>query len=102
MDKIDDTIFVLIKKFYDALKVKIKVDHIFLYGSYANGTYNEWSDIDLAVIVDDKINSYSREIFSMAKDFDSRFDALGFNRNDFEKSLLPVIPEIKKNGILVI
>ena len=52
--------------------------------------------------MDDKINSYSREIFSMAKDFDSRFDALGFNKNDFEKSLLPVIPEIKKNGILVI
>jgi predicted nucleotidyltransferase len=99
MDKIDDTILESVKNFYNALKKKIKVDQIYLYGSYAEGTNNEWSDIDLAVVVDDDTNSYSREIFSMAKDYDTRFDALGFKIRDFELSLLPVIPEIKRNSI---
>ena len=102
MVKIDDSILESVKEFHDAIKDKYKVDHIYIYGSYAEGTYNEWSDIDLAVVVDDDTSSYSREIFSMAKDYDTRFDALGFKIKDFELSLLPVIPEIKRNSIRVL
>ena len=71
-----------------------------MYGSYASGSYDEWSDIDLAVIVKGP-ESHSREIFSLGKDYDIRFDALGFSSNDFDHSLLPIIPLIKEKGILI-
>ena len=101
MVKIDDSILIKVRKFWSALQERYKVDHLYLYGSYADGSYNEWSDIDLAVIVDDT-ESHSREIFSLGKDFDIRFDALGFRINDFNHSLLPIIPEIKKKGIQIL
>ena len=101
MAKIDDSILITIRNFWDALKDRYKVDHIYLFGSYANGSFNEWSDIDLAVIVDDT-DSHSRDIFSLGKEYDIRFDALGFRITDFKHSLLPIIPEIKENGIQII
>jgi predicted nucleotidyltransferase len=63
--------------------------------------YDEWSDIDLAIVLDEDDN-HSREIYSKGKEFDLRFDALGFSKNDFENSRLPIIPEIKKTGIKII
>lgn len=101
MVKIDDSILITIRKFWSALQDRYKVDHIYLFGSYADGSFNEWSDIDLAVIVDDT-NPHSRDIFSLGKEYDIRFDALGFSSNDFKNSLLPIIPEIKKNGVQIV
>jgi len=34
----------------------VKVEKIILFGSYANGTQHEWSDIDLVVVSPDFIN----------------------------------------------
>ena len=101
MVKIDDSILIKIKEFWNALQTRYKVDHIYIYGSYADGSFDEWSDIDLAVIVKDS-ESHSREIFSLGKDYDIRFDALGFKSYDFDHSLLPIIPEIKEKGILIL
>lgn len=101
MAEIDDSILVEIQDFQNELSRKYKLKYIFLYGSYADGTNDEWSDIDIAVILDDS-NSYSREIFSIGKEFDTRFDALGFSAYDFEHSLLPIIPEIKNKGLQIL
>ncbi len=101
MAQIDDSILMKIEEFQKALQSKYKVDHIYIYGSYADGSFDEWSDIDLAVIVKES-DSHSREIFSLGKDYDIRFDALGFKSNDFDHSLLPIIPEIKEKGILIL
>ena len=100
MVKIDNSITGNIEKLWNSLSKLYNVKHIYLYGSYAEDSYDEWSDIDLAVIVDED-SSHSREIFSMAKDYDIRFDAQGFKTSDFEKSSLPVIPEIKRKGIKI-
>ncbi|MBI5300308.1 MAG: nucleotidyltransferase domain-containing protein [Deltaproteobacteria bacterium] len=44
----------VIKKYVDALfKAGIHPEQILLYGSYAKGTADEWSDIDLAIISED-------------------------------------------------
>ncbi len=49
MDKKD--VLKKITQFKDVLKKKgIEVEKIVLYGSWANGTHNEWSDVDLVVI----------------------------------------------------
>ncbi len=101
MVEIDDSIRITIKRFCDELKKEYKIQNIFLFGSYSEGSYDSWSDIDLAVIVDE--NEFNpREIFAKAKEYDIRFDALGFSKYDFDNSQLPIIPEIKKKGIKIL
>jgi predicted nucleotidyltransferase len=50
MDKEQTLIFV--QKYVDAVKDKLDPEQIVLYGSHANNTADEESDIDLAVIYD--------------------------------------------------
>ena len=42
-----------VNKFIEEIKKKYNVTAIILFGSYAKGTENEDSDIDIAVISDD-------------------------------------------------
>jgi predicted nucleotidyltransferase len=52
MDK--KTVLEIIKKFKEALEATgVRVERIILFGSYANGTQHEWSDIDLVVLSQD-------------------------------------------------
>ncbi|TAL69965.1 MAG: nucleotidyltransferase domain-containing protein [Bacteroidetes bacterium] len=54
MAKIPAQIIEIIKKFIErALEDNIHISQAVLFGSYARGTNNEWSDIDVAVVSDD-------------------------------------------------
>ena len=50
MDK--KTVIKRVKKYADTVKKFFPVKKIVLYGSYANGTHREDSDIDVAVILE--------------------------------------------------
>ena len=51
MDKIPYRVKKIINKYIDALnKNNIKIEQAILYGSYANGSYNKYSDIDIALV----------------------------------------------------
>lgn len=51
MAEIPDKIKKIIRQFIDKLADNdIKVEQAILFGSYAQGTFNEWSDIDLAIV----------------------------------------------------
>ncbi len=54
MAQVSNKIIDIIKKFVaNATEDKINISEIILFGSYAKGTYNDWSDIDIAVISSD-------------------------------------------------
>lgn len=54
MDKVRDKTLDIIKDFLDLLaKDKINIQKAYLYGSYANKSNNQYSDIDLALVSDD-------------------------------------------------
>lgn len=51
MAQIPDRIIHIINQFIAKLEDNnIKVERAFLFGSYAQGTFNDWSDIDLAIV----------------------------------------------------
>ena len=50
---IDPKIMDIVKKYVDVILKNYKVKAIILFGSYAKGTYNEDSDIDIAIVTDD-------------------------------------------------
>ena len=54
MAQVSDKIIELVKKFVErAMEDNIHITEAILFGSYAKGTNNEWSDIDIAVVSDD-------------------------------------------------
>jgi predicted nucleotidyltransferase len=93
-----------INKYIDLILNRgIKIINVYLYGSYANNNFNEYSDIDLAIFSDnftgigvidiDKISGISRQV-------DSRISALTLNRESFDSYF--VKSEIIDKGIKII
>jgi len=51
MAEIPDRVKKIIRQFINKLADNdIKVEQAILFGSYAQGTFNDWSDIDLAIV----------------------------------------------------
>ncbi|MFH1196133.1 MAG: nucleotidyltransferase domain-containing protein [bacterium] len=77
IDKID--------QFVSELKrIGIEVEKVFLFGSYAKGTYNEWSDIDIAVVSND---------FKGIRILDKEKMVTAISAVDYDISPLPYRPE---------
>ncbi len=78
---------------------------VYLFGSYAQGKANEWSDIDIAVISDKlKKNWWKNEILlsHLGLDVDLRIEPHGFTVEDFKDEYDPMVYEIKKTGIRIV
>lgn len=94
-----------VKKFINELNnFKIKVNKAYLYGSYAKGTYNEWSDIDVAVVSNDFIGVRLFDKEKMIKAIskvDYSISPLPFRPEDFNENDL-FVKEILKTGIRII
>jgi uncharacterized protein len=72
---------------------------IILFGSYAKGTHNEDSDIDIAVILKDYNNliEIQVDLMRLRRKIDSRIEPHPFREKDFEITN-PVVNEILKYG----
>jgi predicted nucleotidyltransferase len=95
----------LIKKFLEKLeKDNIRVQQAILYGSYAKGNYNEWSDIDLALVSDDFIGNRILDKERMIKsivDINTSISPLPYRPEDFDESDL-FVREIIRTGIRIV
>ena len=43
----------IINSFLEEIQKKYRIDNAYLYGSFAKGTFNKWSDIDIAIVSSD-------------------------------------------------
>ncbi|MBU4370223.1 nucleotidyltransferase domain-containing protein [Patescibacteria group bacterium] len=95
----------IVKEYADKLKVEgYPFSAIYLFGSYAQGRANKWSDIDVAVISDKlKRNWWKNEVLlsHISLEVDSRIEPHGFTVEDFKKGYDPMVYEIKKTGIKI-
>ena len=102
MAEIPDNIIQIIKRFIDYLeKADMHIQQAILYGSYANGRYNEYSDIDLALVSDKFSGS---RFYDLDKLRDARFAVstdiapMPYRPEDFIPDNL-FVKEILKTGI---
>lgn len=91
--------------FVDELKqYKINIQKVFLYGSYAKGTQNEWSDIDVALVSEDftgiRLVDKERMIKAISA-VDFGISPLPYRPEDFDESDL-FVKEIIKTGIRIV
>ena len=105
MARIPDRVKRIIDKYIIALNNEnFQIQNVFLFGSYAKGKNNEWSDIDLAVV--SKIFEGMRikdrdKIRRITLDISSDIEVLPFNPKDFTKDN-PLVKEILESGIKIL
>ncbi len=92
-----------VNKFIKEIKKKYDVTAIILFGSYAKGTENEDSDIDIAVISDDFEDIYDcmAVLMGMTWDIDARIEPHPIRKKDFDEVADYFIKEIIDTGIKV-
>ncbi|MDP1994123.1 MAG: nucleotidyltransferase domain-containing protein [Ignavibacteria bacterium] len=80
------------------------IEQVFLFGSYAKGTFNEWSDIDIA-LVSNNFSGYrfldKQKIRKIKASIDFSLSPLPFRPEDFDESNL-FVKEILETGIRII
>jgi len=81
----------------------IRIQSAYLFGSYAKGTYGNWSDIDVAVvspdISEDRLEERIR-LTKLASKIDSRIEPVPFSPSSFVDED-PLVWEIKRVGIRI-
>ena len=87
-----------------------KLISVILYGSYARGDYNEYSDIDVMALIDMEkleLGKYRREVSCFMSDIGLKYDVLLSiklqDKETFEKwqYVLPYYMNVKKEGIVL-
>ena len=81
----------------------IRITKIVLYGSYANGTFNRDSDIDVAIVSPDFGRDRFEEgvkLFEIASKIDPRIEPVPISLNSYKKDTwLPLIYDIREKGV---
>lgn len=93
-----------IQKYVEKICENYKIEAIILFGSYAKGTENQDSDIDIAIITDDFENDIIDEelkLMKLRREIDTRIEPHIIRISDYKKAATPFIQEVIKTGIKV-
>ncbi|MBA7678127.1 hypothetical protein ES703_86398 [subsurface metagenome] len=92
-----------VNKYLDYLKKqKYKIKKAYIFGSYAKNDYNEDSDIDIAIVMENIDDHFDTQInlMKLRRKFDNRIEPHPFEVDEFNESH-PFAFEILKTGIEV-
>lgn len=95
----------VIKDYGKLLKKENFPANIYLFGSYAKGCSNKWSDLDIAVVSDKLKRNYwenHKKLLHLSLDIDRRLEIHSFTKKDFKNETDPMVYEIKKHGIRIV
>lgn len=88
----------------EVVKSGIPVKSAYLFGSYAKGNSNSFSDIDICVVSEKFGKDYFREsviLGNLANNVDYKIEAVPMTPDDMNDKYSTLASEIKKYGILV-
>ena len=100
----NDDLEKIIRIFLDEIRKTYRLDSAYLFGSYAKGTSNQWSDIDLAVVSPDFSEDIYEErlvLMRLAAKIDDRIEPKPFRPDMFNPNE-PLVDEIQKHGLKLI
>lgn len=98
MDK--DQAIEMVRRYANLVRSRYSIERIILFSSYAKGTHQADSDVDVAVVfasVDDIIERQI-ELMKIRTDDELLIEPHPFSKADFQKEN-PVVAEIVRNGI---
>lgn len=99
MDK--EQIIALVQRYFEVIRNHFSIKKVVLFGSYSSGVPKEWSDIDVAVFLNempaDLIDAESK-LFKLRRNIDSRIEPIIiYDENDPSGFTADVL----RNGIIV-
>ena len=99
---VDVNIINIVKRYVDEISKEFKIKEVYLFGSYAKGTNNVDSDIDIAVVLESDIDTIDLmvDLMMLTQNIDLRIEPHPIKVNDFEEGN-PFIDEIKETGLKV-
>ena len=92
----------IVKQYSSLLKEYLKIEKIYLYGSYAMNTYREDSDIDVAIVVNKIEGDYFSIhplLWKLRRRIDHRIEPILIELGSDESGFLS---EIQKTGIEIV
>ena len=100
---IDSKIMDSIKKYIEKISKYYKIEAIILFGSYAKGTENEDSDIDIAIISSDfsDIIEDGAKLIGLTWKIDTRIEPHPITIEDYKNISNPFVKEVVDTGIKV-
>ena len=100
---IDREIMESINKYIEKISKYYKIDAIILFGSYAKGTQNKDSDIDIAIISSDFKDIFDdmADLIGYTWKIDTRIEPHPISKEDYEKIATPFVQEVIDTGIKV-
>ena len=92
-----------IQQYIEKISKYYKIDAIILFGSYAKGTENEDSDIDIAIISSDfnDIIEDGAKLIGLTWKIDTRIEPHPITVEDYRKVSNPFVKEVVDTGIKV-
>ncbi len=101
--RINREIIEAIKKYVEKISNYYKIEAIILFGSYAKGTENENSDIDIAIISSDfkDIIEDGASLIGYTWKIDTRIEPHPITTDDYENIANPFVKEVIETGIKV-
>lgn len=92
-----------VEKYIEKISQYYKIESIILFGSYAKGTENEDSDIDIAVISSDfkNIIKDGADLIGFTWKIDTRIEPHPIRTEDYENVATPFVQEVINTGIKV-
>lgn len=92
----------IVKKYVDEISKKFEIKEVYLFGSYAKGTNNDDSDIDIAIVLESDVNTIDLmvDLMILTQNIDLRIEPHPIKINDFEEGN-PFVDEIKETGLKV-
>lgn len=84
----------ILEKFVAKTKANIKIDEIYLFGSYASNTQKPESDIDIAVIVPEEQDTYLKDyekLFEIVSEVDFRIEPILLVRNHDKSGFIDTV-----------
>lgn len=100
----NELIMEIVKKYVEKICENYKIEAIILFGSYAKGTNNENSDIDIAIITDDFENDIFDEelkLMKLRRNIDTRIEPHLIRIKDYRNAETPFVKEVIDTGIKV-
>ncbi|NCO53986.1 MAG: nucleotidyltransferase [Bacteroidetes bacterium CG_4_10_14_3_um_filter_31_20] len=87
-------------EYINSISSKYNIKQAILFGSFAKGTYNDDSDIDIAIVVNNIVDIIDTQIdlMKLRRKIDLRIEPHPFMTGDFNRTN-PVVNEIIKYGI---
>ncbi len=91
------------KKFMSVVSAHFSVETAYLFGSFAKGNFRPESDIDVAIILNQKNLTFNSEmeLVKLRRDIDLRIEPHAFLKKDFNENN-PLAHEILKYGIRLV